>query len=157
MCKSVAKKFFKLFGKETIPKNKYILVVDDSDVERRFYCKALERAGYDVGFACNGISAIKEMEVRHPDLVISDLVMPGMNGKEFCQTIKNTERLEKIPFMFLTGSAAPGEVVECFEAGGEFYLEKPIDARTLVRQVGNIFNDLEQETQLSRDIWESEL
>jgi len=155
MCKSIVKKFCGLFSKTNTPKNKYILVVDDSELERRFYCKTLRKAGYDVQSVRDGVSAIKEMEDRYPDLVISDLAMPGMNGKEFCQRVKNNEQTEKIPFMFLTGSAAPGEVVECFEAGGEFYLEKPIDARTLVRQVSNIFNDLEQEILSSRDIGES--
>lgn len=123
-------------------KGQYILLVDDSEVERTFYRKTLMKAGYQIFAASNALIAIESLKKRKPDLILLDLLMPDMNGKEMCRRIKCNDETKDIPVIFLTGNAKPGEVVECFDAGGEHYLEKPINGRTLVLEVGNILSDM---------------
>ena len=148
------KSLFSIGSKRAGLKGRYILVVDDSDVERQFYKSTLKRAGYHVLSVSGASEAMMSLENGHPDLIISDLDMPDIDGKELCRRIKNAEMTENIPVIFLTGSAKPGDVVECFDAGGDFYLEKPISAGTLIRQVNNIFNDLEEGSLHSRGMGE---
>ena len=80
-----------------VSKDRYVLVVDDSEVERRFYKKTLEKAGYEVFAASNALTAIESLEKRQPDLILSDLCMPEMDGKEMCRRIKCNENTENIP------------------------------------------------------------
>ncbi len=137
-----------LFGgnRQKIPQNKYILVVDDGENERMFYTRTLKKAGYEVEAVNGGAAALESIAKRFPDLVITDFYMPEMNGRELCDRLKHDPRTAQIPIVFLTGSARPADIVDCFDAGCEYYLEKPIDARTLVRQVTTILSDLEEES-----------
>lgn len=142
------KSFFSQTSESAQRMKQYILVVDDSEVERTFYRQTLQKAGYEVFAASNALTVIDSLKNRKPDLIISDLSMPDMDGKEMCRCIKANDETENIPVIFLTGKAKNGEVVDCFDAGGEYFLEKPIDAKTLVRQVQTILSDLAQEVLL---------
>ena len=122
----------------TKPNGRYILIVEDGGVERAFYTKTLEKAGYEVASACDAFEAIKMIEKRIPDIILSDVSMPHMSGKEMCLKLKADDRTANIPIVFLTGSVRPMEVMDCFDVGAEHYLEKPIDAKCLVRQMDMI-------------------
>ena len=126
-------------------KNKHILVVDDSETERVFYARTLERAGYEITAAESGPQALGLVRQRRPDLILTDFYMPEMNGREMCRILKEDPQAADIPVIFLTGSTKPADVIDCFDAGCEHFLEKPIDAKCLVRQVNTVLGDLEQE------------
>lgn len=133
-----------LFGKSEMPfQGRYVLVVDDSPVEREFYIQSLLKAGFQCSGAIEASQALEMISRRRPDLIISDFMMPGMNGKEFCLQIKEDPSTKNIPVIFLTGSANSQEVLGLFQAGAENYLAKPIDATTLIRQVNMVFEDVE--------------
>ncbi|MEW5894953.1 MAG: response regulator [Candidatus Omnitrophota bacterium] len=134
---------------QRILKNRSILIVEDGEGERRFYSRTLEKAGYDVDTASDAFQAMKKIDKKMPDLILTDVVMPGMDGKEMCLRLKSDERTAHIPVVFLTGSVKGGEVVDCFGVGAEYYLEKPIDARGLVHQIDMVLSDLEQEAAVS--------
>jgi len=129
--------------KGNLYKGRSVLVVDDSPVEREFYTRSLIKAEFNVSGAENASQALEMIRSRRPDLIISDYMMPGMNGKEFCVQIKEDPVTNSIPVIFLTGSASSKDVLECFHAGADNYLAKPIDAKTLVRQVCMAFEDMD--------------
>ncbi len=112
-----------------------ILVVDD-DVEVRALCvRALTREGYDAIAARDGTEALERaMEVR-PSMAVVDVVMPGLTGHEFCQTVRGTHELAEMPILFLTGKDDITDKAAGFAVGGDDYLTKPFDIRELVMRV----------------------
>lgn len=121
---------------------KRILVIDDGEVERRFISRALEKKGYVVSVAAEGRTGIKLAQEEQPDLIVLDYRMPGLNGIEVCKRLKSRdEQTCGIPVIFLTGSTTPADVIDCYEVGAEYYLSKPISARTLTNEVEMVFKD----------------
>ena len=139
-------KLFRMFGSNNSGfsglKNKKILVVDDGEVERKFFVTVLKKRGCTVSSAENGKAALEKIKLDKPDLILLDFVMPEMNGKEFCKVVKNDESLKNIPVIFLTGSTTPGDVVDCYDVGAEYFLTKPISAKMLNKQVEAAFEDV---------------
>lgn len=121
----------------------HVLVVDDGESERTFYSRALKRAGYTVDTASCADDAIELIRQRRPDAILMDFSMPGMNGNDLCRHLKDTGLAVDVPVIFLTGSTRPDDVVDCFDAGGEHFLTKPIRAKSLVRQVAAVISDFE--------------
>ena len=80
-----------------------ILIVDDDENSRVFLERALRGQRYDAESAVNGVEALEKAYQWHPDLIISDILMPGMNGFELCRRIKTDERASKYPLYFLYG------------------------------------------------------
>ena len=70
-----------------------------------------------------------------------DLAMPGMNGKEVCKRLKNKDETKHIPVVFLTGSATAADVVECYDVGADYYLNKPIRPDVLIKQIEMTFQE----------------
>ena len=139
-------KIFKLFGKNgksPALANKTILVVDDGITERTFMSKVLDKEGCRVITAADGPAGLEKAAAERPDLIILDFFMPpGMNGKEVCQRLKSNAATKGIPVVFLTGSAKPVNVVECYDVGADYYLSKPISAKALIRQLELTFQEL---------------
>ena len=112
-----------------------ILTIEDDAAQRRMIQKALEKRGYVVFTAENGEQGLQMAQVRKPDLILLDVIMPGIDGKEVCKRLKAYEETKDIPVLFLTSIDAPKEIVEHYYIGGEIHLTKPINARELVAQV----------------------
>ena len=103
------------------------LVVDDSTVARRIVSEALRREGLTVMEAEDGIHAFEIMESKMADIdiVITDLVMPRMDGIELCRKIRSQPDIPHLPVIFLTGAEDQSQLLEIFKAGGTDYLVKP--------------------------------
>lgn len=141
----IEKIFEFLFGKKkNANTNKLILVVEDGDVERRFIEKILTKKGYRVICAKNGEDAIKLSFQHRPDLIFMDFAMPGgIDGKETCRRIKSESYAKDIPVVFLSASVSPTKVIDCYDAGAEYYLSKPINAGTLLEHTRILIEDAE--------------
>lgn len=111
---------------------KQILLVDDSDDIRHMLGRTLELAHYTVHLADNGLSALKVLKKITPDIIISDVNMPEMNGIEFCKTVRQNSAWLAIPFIFLTGNTASENIHMGRQLGVEDYLTKPIDPKELL-------------------------
>jgi putative two-component system response regulator len=116
----------------TMPfQNKQILLVDDSADIRTLLAQALELGRYVVHQAENGRAALKLLQRFTPDLIISDISMPFMDGIEFYKTVRQNKAWMTIPFIFLTGAA--NETIQAGrELGAEDYLTKPINSKDLL-------------------------
>ncbi|MBC7222854.1 MAG: response regulator [Anaerolineae bacterium] len=104
-----------------------ILVVDDSRLAQKMIRDHLEKAGYAVVTASSGEEALAWLQREVPDLVISDVVMPGIDGYELCRRMRKQPRLASIPVILLTARGGISEKVAGFEAGADDYLVKPFD------------------------------
>ena len=116
--------------------SKRILVVDDANLVRRFYRDALERAGFDVDEALNGVEALEKLLSESFDLVIVDINMPQMDGFTFLKTLRRqTAPISSVPALVISTEAGPHDQRAARSAGANFYLVKPVGQDTLVQHV----------------------
>jgi DNA-binding response OmpR family regulator len=114
-----------------------ILVVDDND-DIRFYLKDNLRSYYSVYEAVNGREAWQQAQQYQPDLVVSDIMMPEMDGIELCRKIKNDPRTSHIPVILLTARSAEEQKLEGFETGASDYITKPFSYEILQSRIRNL-------------------
>lgn len=122
-----------------------VLVVDDDPHIRDVVCFALRRAGFDVAEAADGQDGIRAFRRVKPDLVILDVLMPGMDGLDVCRAIRS-ETLSgseagghNVPILFLSSRDAEGDRVVGLDVGGDDYIVKPFSPRELTARVNAHF------------------
>jgi len=103
-----------------------ILVVEDNMDNYELVRFILERAGYDVFLAVNGLDGVDAARLQKPDLVLMDLGMPEMDGWLAAQRLKTSEATKSIPLYALTAHTLPGERKRALQAGCDGYVSKPI-------------------------------
>ena len=114
-----------------------LLIVEDNADVRTFVSNQLQKH-YRVLESQNGLLGLKVAQENLPDLIISDWMMPDMDGLELCHQIKTDERTSHIPFLLLTALSAPDKRLEGLETGADDYLTKPFDARELLVRIQNL-------------------
>lgn len=112
-----------------------ILVVEDDDSLRAFYALTLDEAGFDVVVAKDGAEALQTLEEEHVALVVSDVMMPNLNGLGFLMRIRQDPALRTTPVILLTSRGATHDVIEGLHLGADDYLVKPIEGAELVARV----------------------
>lgn len=112
-----------------------ILVVDDEPDILSVLVYHLSREGYRVTTAVNGQGALTAAAAERPDLIILDLMLPGMDGYEVLQRLRNSDRTAAIPVILLTARREEEERVKGFEVGADDYITKPFSARELTLRV----------------------
>lgn len=114
------------------------LVVDDSSLARRIVSETLIREGLSVIEAEDGVEAYKIIQDKQTkiDVVITDFIMPNMDGRELCLRIRNELFLENLPIIFLTAVADQSRLLEVFKSGGTDYIVKPFAREELIARVG---------------------
>ncbi len=116
-----------------------ILIVEDSPTQAQHLKHVLENHGYDAFVAQNGREALVLLGERKPSLVISDVVMPVMDGFELCRKIKADKTLAGIPVVLLTALSEPRDVIEALASGADNFLTKPYSEQSLIDRVHHIF------------------
>ena len=113
-----------------------ILIAEDND-ELRYYLRENLKSKYLIEEAANGTEALKKIRKTFPDLIISDIMMPGINGIELCRRVKNDKNLSHIPFILLTARYADEQQLEGIEAGADDYITKPFNFKILSSKIDN--------------------
>ncbi len=108
-----------------------IFVVDDEPDATWALERSLIRQGHQVVVASSGPQALELMQFQRPDLVILDIIMPGMDGFEVCRRIRANPVIADVPILFVTAKGEVNARIEGFKAGGDDYLTKPFDIREL--------------------------
>jgi DNA-binding response OmpR family regulator len=114
---------------------RHILVVDDEIGALTLIGIMLERGGFNVLKARDAKSALDSLGEQTPDLIILDVMMPGMDGIELCQVIRQREDTRKIPVLILSARGDAESIIRGIEAGANDYLPKPILHHDLVSKV----------------------
>jgi two-component system, chemotaxis family, chemotaxis protein CheY len=118
------------------PSPKRILVVDDSSLVRLYYRGALERSGFEVEQAINGVEALERALAQPFDLAIVDINMPRMDGISFVRSLRRSApEIATVPAVVISTEAGPQDIAEARKAGANFYLVKPVSEADLVRHV----------------------
>jgi signal transduction histidine kinase len=129
-----------------------ILVAEDSPTQAERLRLLLEDAGYRVDVVANGRDGLERVRVAPPDLIISDVVMPGLDGYGFCQAVKSAELTRRIPFVLLTQQSTPADLIKGWERGADNFIPKPFDDDALLDRVRRIFENLELRRQGRLDV-----
>jgi DNA-binding NarL/FixJ family response regulator len=114
---------------------KKILVVDDDRTLRITLTRALENMGYQVEQVSSGAEALEACVKNPPDLVVSDVMMPEMDGIEFCRRLRATPSGQLMPFIFLSGKGELEDRIHGHSIGADDYLIKPVNPRELAAKI----------------------
>lgn len=115
--------------------NPRILVVDDTVSNLQSLSATLRKCGYEVSVAASGEQALEAVGRVLPDLILLDVMMPGMDGFETCCRLKKQDSSRAIPIIFLTALNEPADIVKAFELGAVDYVSKPFNAPELLARV----------------------
>lgn len=118
-----------------------VMVVDDSLTVRRASEKMLTRNGFRVIFGKDGADALEQLQVETPDIILSDIEMPRMNGFEFVKNVKNTEKYSKIPVIMITSRTADKHKEFAFSLGANGFLGKPYREDELLSNIEQLLKD----------------
>ncbi|WP_276501714.1 response regulator transcription factor [Terrimonas pollutisoli] len=119
-----------------------ILIIEDTDEIREFVKICLE-TDYAVLEAENGLKGWEIAVSELPDLIITDVIMPEMDGNEFCRNLKQDERTSHIPVIMLTAKIAVEQQLEGLESGADVYLTKPFSIQVLQTYISNLLKSKE--------------
>jgi len=119
-----------------------ILIVEDSPTQAEHLRLFLEGEGYQVDAASNGREGLERIQLVAPELIISDVMMPEMDGYAFCQAVKANPQTKRIPFVLLTQRKSPTDIIWGLERGADNFITKPFDDDYLLERVRRIFEHL---------------
>lgn len=122
----------------------HILIVEDSPTQAEKLRQLLEKQRYHVTDKPDGRAALDFLVNHEPDLILSDVVMPGMDGFELCRRIKHDERLKHLPVMLLTSLSRPDEIIQGLEARCDNFVLKPYDDAKLIVGIRNLLEKAEK-------------
>ena len=120
-----------------------ILIVEDSPTQAQQLRHILEQPGYEVAVAANGRLALEMAPRFQPTLVISDIVMPEMDGYELCKAIKSDEKLKGLPVILVTTLSNSQDVIRGLACGADNFIRKPYDDRDLLARIDYLLMNLE--------------
>jgi DNA-binding NarL/FixJ family response regulator len=124
--------------------SKRLLVVDDEPNLLRAVAACLKAGGYEVSTARSGREALLQLAEAVPDLVVSDIRMPGMDGYQLAHQLRGSPRTALVPIVFLTAKDETTDRIEGFRAGVDAYLTKPFEPEELIAVVDGILNRVER-------------
>ena len=125
-----------------------LLIVDDN-ADIRTYLRTILQGQYQVSEAPDGQKGLEVACEEVPDLIVSDVMMPVMNGLEFCQRVKNDTITSHIPVILLTARALSKHQIEGYESGADAYITKPFSADLLLARISNLLRS----RHMLKDIW----
>ncbi len=144
-----------MLGNEIVASMKSILIVDDEVDIANSIQYVLKQEGFSILLAHDGLQAMQVIENQHPDLVILDVMMPGIDGYEVCRRVRATDK--KTPILMLTARTSEVDTVVGLELGANDYIAKPVRLRELVARVKAHLREAPNEKPTNREIKYGEL
>ena len=142
--------------KSRFKQNRTILVVEDSDTIRRVVKKGLAEAGFQVLTAINGQDGLDQIANQQPDLILSDIEMPVMDGVSFCTAVQSVDGYAAIPFVVMSTKTDRALMQRMLQRGADAYLAKPFNIDQLVITIERLLSDQYQMLIKDRERLESE-
>jgi len=117
-----------------------ILVVEDNEDSRNLLVKQLRAYGHEVVAAADGAEAPEQALAQPPDIIVSDILMPGMDGYQLCQKWKRNDKLKDIPFVFYTATYTSGEDEKfSLSLGANAFIRKPAEHNVFIQILTEVF------------------
>ena len=116
---------------------KIVVADDDADI-RELVAFKLQQTGHEVVAVADGAAAVEACQAEEPDLVVLDVMMPGMSGLDACRALRLDPALAKVPVILLTARAQEAEIEQGFNAGADDYVVKPFSPRELASRVAAV-------------------
>jgi two-component system alkaline phosphatase synthesis response regulator PhoP len=129
-----------------------ILVVEDEEEILELLRYNLSKEGYKVTGVFSGEDALKETESKLPDLILLDLMLPGVDGLEVCKILKSDKETEHIPIVMLTAKGEEADIVTGLELGADDYITKPFSPRVLLARIKAVLRRKTREEVAETDI-----
>ncbi len=120
-----------------MPKEKILIVEDEEDILELVKYN-LNKEGYVVTGVTSGEDALKSASTKHPDLIILDLMLPGIDGYEVCRELKSNSKTAHIPVVMLTAKGEDSDIVTGLELGADDYVTKPFSPKVLIARVRSV-------------------
>ncbi len=120
---------------------KHILIAEDSNSQAENLIEILTQNGYKVTAVQDGMDGLVKLTRFRPDLIISDIWMPRMNGYEFCRALKNNKNFHAIPVILLTALTDTEDIIKGLRAGADYYITKPFDKDLLLSDAASILSN----------------
>ena len=124
--------------------NKKILVIDDNPASLRLVGYTLEKRGYHVITASDGLEGFKKAQDEHPDLIILDIMLPGLDGYEVCYQLRRKPETATLPIIMISGKAHQEDKDIGLKVGADDYLTKPVIPSALVAKVETLLTGTSQ-------------
>jgi len=115
--------------------NKKILVIEDDPSALRFIEYTLEQEGYQVLAATNGLAGIRKAKNEEPDLIVLDIMLPGIDGFEICHRLRAEPQTAQLPILMLSAKAQEIDKATGLKVGADDYITKPADPSEIVSRV----------------------
>ncbi len=128
------------------------IVCAEDNPELRYFLRDLLMDAYNVYVGANGKEGLELAKKHHPDLILSDLMMPVMSGIDFCRKVREDPALRPIPFVLLTARSMASSKLEGLEGGADDYLTKPFSETELLARVKNLIALRQQQVKLEREL-----
>jgi YesN/AraC family two-component response regulator len=125
---------------DNVDQDKYIVLIVEDNTDVREFIKDSLSNDFQIEEAANGDQGVRKAMQIIPDLIISDIMMPKMNGNELTKRLKNDEKTSHIPIILLTAKSEQESKLEGLETGADAYLTKPFDTKELQIRINNLIN-----------------
>jgi DNA-binding response OmpR family regulator len=120
---------------------KKVLVIDDDPTVQRLTEYVLKKSGYEVLSAANGIDGLRKARAEKPDLVILDVMLPGLDGFEVCDRLRRDPETAHIPVLMMSGKAQATDDATAHTVGANEYLVKPASPAEIQRRVSRLLGE----------------
>ncbi len=114
---------------------KHVLVVDDEEDLLELLQYNLKKEGYDVKMTTSGEDALTMARTNQPDLIVLDLMLPGLSGEDVCRILKNDQKTGHIPIIMLTAKGEDADILAGFSLGADDYIPKPFSPKVLIARI----------------------
>lgn len=116
-----------------------ILIIDDDRLLVQILTETLTNEGFAVCAAHDGLTGIECMISESPDLVLLDIMMPGIDGYEVCKKLKESPATSNLPIIFISAKAAQEDIDKAFALGADDYIVKPFDTATVAERLKTVY------------------
>merc|ERR1712000_343566 len=128
-----------------------VLIADDNQIDRMVLSRIVRNQGYQVFEAENGALAIEAFEQHQPDIILLDVMMPVMGGREAARQIKTLAGEDFVPVIFLTSLTDAQSLADCLESGGDDFLSKPYNHIILQAKINSFYRMRDMNRTLKKD------
>jgi len=128
-----------------------VLIIDDEPINHKLVARALESLKYELHFAANGMEGVTQARNLEPDLIITDVMMPDINGYEATRILRRESRFAATPILVLTAQSGLQDKLKSFESGADDHLTKPFEAAELLMRVTALLRRVDASRMIRQD------